>query len=74
MISLVLGAASVELYVMSTGNEAIRALKVINWLPAVVLFLIFTAVVYFDKYRYYFFSSKDANEETQDDVLDDEFH
>lgn len=70
LISLVIGAASVELYVMSTGNEIIRETKVINWLPVVVIFLLLTAIVYFDKYRYYFFPSKDINKETRDDILD----
>lgn len=71
LISLVLGIASVELYVMCTGNEMIRDIQVINWLPTVVIFLLFTAVVYFEKYSYYFFSPKDSGKENRDDVLDD---
>lgn len=74
LISLVLGSFSIEFYVLMTGNNFVHNFHGLIWIPTIIIFLLFTLLVAFQKYKYYFFDydNQKSSKEIRDDILDEE--
>lgn len=71
LISLVGGSFATELLVISTGKGAIRGGSMMLLLIAALIFSILSGIVFFEKYKYYWFDYKESKE-SREDVLDDD--
>jgi ABC-type Mn2+/Zn2+ transport system permease subunit len=70
LISLLFGGVCSEINHIRTGSPSIETSNILVWMGAIITFVILSLIVWFDKYKYYFFPPKDK--ETEDEsILDD---
>lgn len=69
LISLLFGGAISELIIIKTGNASYSSM-----IPTFICFVVLTAIVWFDNYKYYFFpnwGSKNKKDLENNNILDD---
>jgi len=70
ILSLLTGAFFAELVHVRTGHQSIEASNLILVIGGMLTFFLLSTLVWFDKYKYYFFPHWD-DQAKEEDILDD---
>ncbi len=70
LISVLAGGMCAELAHIRVGEISEQASTTIMWMSTGIIFGLFSLIVWFEKYRHYYFPKK----EKESDVLDDGFN
>ncbi len=68
LISLFLGSMCTEIIHISLGEFAAQSASTITWLSSLLLFSLFSLIVWWEKYRPYFFPKKKKSSDILDDL------
>ena len=68
LVSWFIGAAYAESH--SNGITISEGVKVMSWGISIFVFILLTAIVYYDIYKHYYFPSKEDTIDSREDILD----